>query len=228
MNPLPFQIKICGVTTAEDAKIAVDAGADAIGLNFYPRSKRFVTREQARRITAAIPAGVTKVGVFVNASLEEITSAIFAASLGLVQLHGDEPPEFLAQIRLPVMRALRWGANGQREIDEYLANCAAQHCALIALLLDSQISGQFGGTGETADWDAISTWRERRRFDIPLVLAGGLTPGNVAAAIAAVRPDAVDTASGVETSPGRKDRGLIRAFVEAARGAFDALKSSPS
>src|SRR5262245_49085028 len=111
MKPLPFQIKICGITTPRDAQAAVDAGADAIGLNFYSGSKRFVTLQQANEIAAAIPGGVTKVGVFVNASVEEIAAAITAASLDLVQLHGDEPPEFFGQVRkrhsIPIMRALR-------------------------------------------------------------------------------------------------------------------------
>ncbi len=220
MNSLPFQIKICGVTTPEDAKVAADAGADAIGLNFYPRSKRFVTLEQAATISAAIPSGVAKVGVFVNASLEEIAAAVSALSLDLVQLHGDEPPEIIGKIRRPVVRALRWGAAGSKPIDEYLARCSSLNSPLQMLLLDSQSDGQFGGTGATADWEQIAQWRTA--CGIPLALAGGLTPQNVAAAVAAVHPDAVDTASGVESSPGRKDAAKVQAFVAAARRALGA------
>ncbi len=200
--------------------VVVGAGADAIGLNFYPRSKRFVTLEQAAANSAAIPSGVAKVGVFVNASLNEIAAAISAASLDLVQLHGDEPPEFIAEIRQPVMRALRWGTAGSKPIDEYLARCSSLQFLPQMLLLDSQAEGQFGGTGATADWQQIAQWR--KACAIPLVLAGGLTPQNVAAAVAAVHPNAVDTASGVESSPGRKDAAMVQAFVDAARRALAA------
>lgn len=144
-----------------------------------------------------------------------------------IQLHGDETPEFIAQIKLtfklPVMRALRWGNKGGQPIDDYLQKCAALECLPDALLIDSSKPGEYGGTGETADWDAIAKWRENRPFDIPLVLAGGLTPSNVADAIRTVKPNGVDTASGVEASPGHKDRGLIQAFIEAARSAFETL-----
>jgi phosphoribosylanthranilate isomerase len=184
-----------------------------------------VSGVQAKEIAAAIPSGVVKVGVFVNASLDEITAAISAASLDIVQLHGDEPPEFLAQIRHPVMLALRWADDGHRTVDEYLARCEVLKCSPQMLLIDSHTTGQFGGTGATADWKAIADWQKQRTNSIPLVLAGGLTPQNVAAAITAVRPSAVDTASGVESSPGRKDAALVRAFIAAAR---QALKSSPS
>lgn len=226
MNPLPFQIKICGVTTPADAELAASAGADAIGLNFYPRSKRFVTHQQAKQIAAAIPKRVKKVGVFVNASLDEIAAAIAVASLDIVQLHGDEPPEFLEQVRkknfLPIMRALRWGADSRSIVDDYLGRCAALACMPEFVLIDSQSAGQFGGTGVTADWQAIAQWLEECLDSVPVVLAGGLTPQNVAAAIAAVRPSAVDTASGVESSPGRKDAALVKSFVEAARRALAA------
>lgn len=223
MYPLPFTIKICGVTTPADAKMAVDAGADAIGLNFYSSSKRFVTYDQAKQIAAAIPTSATKVGVFVNASLDEIAAAISAAAIDLVQLHGDEPPEFLAKIHHPVMRALRWTGDGQRSIDEYLTRCEALNCPPHMVLIDSHTAGQFGGTGETADWNSIADWHKQRSNSIRLVLAGGLTPQNVGAAISTVRPSAVDTASGVESSLGHKDSVLVQAFIAAARRAFDAL-----
>ena len=119
--------------------------------------------------------------------------------------------------------ALRWGREGSGGIDEYLTQCAALNCLPDALLIDSHKVGEYGGTGETADWEAIAKWRENRRFDIPLVLAGGLTPENVARAIQIVRPDAVDTASGVESAPGRKDSDRVRAFIAEAKQAFAAM-----
>lgn len=224
MKSLPFTIKICGVTTPADAEMAARAGADAIGLNFYPRSKRFVTHEQARQIASAIPRGVAKVGVFVNTSLDEITAAISAASLDMLQLHGDEPPEVLAQIQdshpTTIMRAFRWGSDGGKPIDDYLARCSSIPSRPQVLLIDSQTEGQFGGTGATADWGMIFRWQQNRASTMPLVLAGGLTPANVVEAIRTAQPDAVDTASGVESSPGHKDAALVKAFVETARGAL--------
>jgi phosphoribosylanthranilate isomerase len=224
MKPLPFTIKICGITTPADAEMATSAGADAIGLNFYSGSKRFVTCVQAKQIAAAVPDGVKKVGVFVNPSLEDLTAALQTVPLDIVQLHGDETPEFLAQCRTafskPIMRALRWGSGGGRIIDEYLARCAELQCVPELLLIDSHSDGQFGGTGATADWKAIAQWRAQSRLQIPLILAGGLTSKNVDAAIAVVRPSAVDTASGVESSPARKDAALVRAFVNMVRRAL--------
>ena len=223
MKSLPFTIKICGVTTPADAKMAVDAVRRRHWPEFLSRSKRFVTLDQAQQITSAIPRGVAKVGVFVNASLDEITAAILAASFDMLQLHGDEPPEVLAQIQeaypTTIMRAFRWGSDRGKPIDDYLARCSSLLSRPPVLLIDSQTQGQFGGTGATADWGMISHWQQYRDSTMPLVLAGGLTPANVAEAIRTAQPDAVDTASGVESSPGRKDAALVKAFVEAARGA---------
>ena len=142
----------------------------------------------------------------------------------MLQLHGDEPPEILAQIQethpTTIMRAFRWGSDGSKPIDEYPARCSSLLSRPPLVLIDSQTEGQFGGTGATADWGMISLWQQNRDSTMPLVLAGGLTPANVAEVIRTAQPDAVDTASGVESSPGAKDAALVKAFVEAARGAL--------
>ncbi len=229
MNLLPFKIKICGVTTLDDATYSIGYGVGAIGLNFCPNSKRRVTFDNASEIALFHSNTVPVVGVFVNESQEEIARAHSMCEFGWIQLHGDEHPQFLAQlktaVRLPIMRAFRWGPDHGPQIDEYLARCAELKCLPDAILIDAYKPGEFGGTGETADWDAIAQWREKSGFKIPLVLAGGLTPENVAEAIAMVRPDAVDTASGVESSSGKKDPVRVAAFVTAAREAF-ALNSN--
>jgi phosphoribosylanthranilate isomerase len=217
-----FRVKICGITNPLDAAAAAAAGADAIGLNFYEGSRRFVSEEEAARIVAAIPAGVVKVGVFVNHTREAVLRGFDALRLDLVQLHGDEPPEFLAALGgLPVMRAFRRGPGGAAEVAAYLDRCRALGCLPRMVLVDAHRPGAYGGTGELGDWNAAAELA--RSSAVPsVVLAGGLTPGNVAKAVAATRPRAVDTASGVEASPGVKDPELVRAFVAAARGALDA------
>lgn len=215
-----FQIKICGITRVEDARAATAAGADAIGLNFYGGSKRCIDQQRAAEILAALPAHVLAVGVFVNAPANEVCRLFDELPLGLIQLHGDEPPEYLAQLgsRL-VMRAFRLGDKGWPPIVEYLGYRRPQ-----AVLIDAFQSGQYGGTGHVADWHALADWRTHMS-DLPLVLAGGLTAENVAAAIEAVRPTAVDTASGVEVAPGIKDATKIGLFVRNAQAAFTAAAS---
>jgi phosphoribosylanthranilate isomerase len=224
MSRLPFQIKICGVTTAADAAAAIEYGAGALGLNFFAGSKRHVDLLEAQNIARIDSHELAVVGVFVNHTVSEIASIVTHVEPTWIQLHGDEPPATIKLIKeavdLPVIRALRWGKEGKASIDEYLQQCAALHCLPDAVLIDGHKPGEYGGTGETADWKAIARWRENRRFDIPLVLAGGLTPGNVAEAIRIVRPDAVDTASGVESAPGKKDPALVKAFIGKAKRAF--------
>jgi phosphoribosylanthranilate isomerase len=212
-----FRIKICGITRLEDALAAATAGADAIGLNFYPRSARFVGEEQARRIAAAVPAGIARVGVFVNASAEEIQETFDCTPLDFIQLHGDEPPEFLCQLGdRPIIRVFRVGIAGLAAALAYLDCCRQFGVVPRMVLADAAAGRSYGGTGEMADWSALSGY-PAAGWHPPLILAGGLTPDNVAAAIRAVRPAAVDTASGVESSPGVKDSGLMKRFVEAAR-----------
>jgi phosphoribosylanthranilate isomerase len=227
MGRLPFQIKICGVTNAADASSAIEAGATAIGLNFFSGSKRHIDPLTAQTIARIDARQLAVVGVFVNHTASEIASIVTHVEPTWIQLHGDELPTVIKHVKetvdLPVMRALRWGQEGNEPIDEYLQQCAALGCLPDAVLIDAHVKGEYGGTGETADWEAIAQWCKQRRFDIPVVLAGGLTPENVARAIEIVRPNAVDTASGVESSPGRKDPERVRAFIAEAQRAFAAL-----
>lgn len=221
-----FQIKICGITTVDDALLAAAAGADAIGLNFYAQSARYVEPAIATAIAQALPAGIWKVGVFVNSPLAEILSIAGRVGLDAVQLHGDEAPAFVGQLRdglpqrMQIVRAFRCREASLAPLAEYLTECRQIGSPPAAVLLDAFQSGEYGGTGRVVDWQAIA--RDRASLGtIPIVLAGGLTPENIAAAIAAARPAAVDTASGVESSPGRKDAAKVRAFVERAKAAFD-------
>jgi phosphoribosylanthranilate isomerase len=231
MSRLPFQIKICGVTTPEDALTVVEAGADAIGLNFYSQSKRYISLRQALDIAQVIPPRVTKVGVFVNPLKVDIEDAMRAASLDMVQFHGKESPEFLTRFqtthKIQVIKAFGWESDG-RLMDEYLTTCVSLKCKQDWVLLDTLVGDSFGGTGFTLNWDTISRWRQLRpkvnpASAVSIVLAGGLKPENVAKAIGMVRPVAVDTASGVESSPGRKDPERVRAFIAEAKRAFTAL-----
>jgi phosphoribosylanthranilate isomerase len=216
-----FRIKICGITSVADGLAAASAGADAIGLNFWPQSKRYVRPETAREIAAALPGGVTKVGVFVNAAAEEIASTADEVGLDWIQLHGDERAELLAKLppRLPVLRAFRCGADGLTQLARYLTESRDEGRAPDAVLIDADAAGDFGGTGQCADWARVAQDRNLLA-GMPLILAGGLTPRNVAAAIQSVRPDGVDVASGVESQPGRKDGALVEQFVVAARAGF--------
>jgi phosphoribosylanthranilate isomerase len=240
-----FHIKICGITSPEDALGVTLAGADAIGLNFYGRSPRFVKMETARRIVEALDGsrdtpdatsnhphplplshaflrkererGVVKVGLFVDTPAGEVCEIFDDLGLDLVQLHGDQPPGFLTQLGgRPVMRAFRLGPEGLAPVRAYLDECRSLGCLPKLVLLDACTPGAYGGTGQVADWTAAAKYHDDPAFP-PLVLAGGLTPANVAAAIRAVRPLAVDVASGVEWAPGRKDFQLVKALVEDVR-----------
>lgn len=203
-------VKICGITTAEDARLAVDAGADALGFVFWPKSPRFVTPEVAATIAARVPLFVARVGVFVGASRAELTRTAEVAGLDVLQLHGEEPAEALTARPRRVLRALRVGPGFRT--DDALAHARAG----AGLLLDTHRPETPGGTGVAFDWTLAQGLRDRVPF---LVLAGGLRPDNVAEAMAIVRPHAVDVSSGVESSPGRKDESKLRAFVEAVHAA---------
>lgn len=218
-----FQVKICGITTVADALAAARAGADAVGLNFFPGSKRFIASERACEIAESLPTGTVKVGVFVNACENAIQRQHELLGLDAVQLHGDEPPELLARLSaIPLIRAFRLDSRGFGPIDEYLAACADLGATPRMILLDACVTGQYGGTGITLDWPALRGEASSARRP-PIVLAGGLTPINVATAIRAVQPAAVDTAGGIEYAPGKKDHLLMAAFVTAARAAFGEL-----
>jgi phosphoribosylanthranilate isomerase len=217
-----FRIKICGVRSPDDAVAVAEAGADAIGLNFYDKSPRYSPPQEARAIIAATPAHVVKVGVFVDAPVAEVRDTARGLGLDLVQLHGTEPPEYLAELRgLPVMKAFRIGSDFTW-VGDYLAKCHQLTCVPRLVLVDAASPGQLGGTGTVVDWQALHAGR-RVFAGQPLVLAGGLKPANVAAAIAAVRPWAVDVASGVEAPRCQKSPDLMREFVAAATAAFAAI-----
>lgn len=199
--------KICGITRIEDALAAVDAGADAIGFVFYAKSPRAVSVEQARAIIAALPPFVTTVGLFVNISRCELTEILEIVPLDLLQFHGDETPEDCDGYHRPYIKALRVQAG-----DDIAASCRAYSRAS-GILLDTYVAGVPGGTGEAFDWSLIP-----QTLSKPIILAGGLTPDNVAQAIAQVRPYAVDVSGGVEMSKGIKDHDRIRAFMHAVWG----------
>jgi phosphoribosylanthranilate isomerase len=199
------RVKICGLTRLEDALEAVRLGADALGFNFWPGSKRFIAPAEARLIIRRLPPLVTCVGVFVDPSHEEAVAAAAISGLQLLQLHGAESPVACRAFQLPVLKALPVGG------PEALA-AAEPYAGLCGLLLDAPSPGH-GGSGLPCHWPTARTLAERG----PVVLAGGLTPANVAAAIAAVRPFAVDVASGVESSPGVKDHQLLARFIGAAK-----------
>jgi phosphoribosylanthranilate isomerase len=220
-----FRIKICGITSVEDALMTAQAGADAIGLNFYARSPRCVAIETAERIVQAMPAGVVKVGLFVDTPAAEVCRLFDDLHLDLIQLHGNQPPEFLAQLGdRPAMKAFRVGSESFPRIAEYLACCQSLKAVPKLVLLDALVEGKLGGTGRVADWNVARAYHTITGAP-PLVLAGGLTPDNVAEAIRQVHPVAVDVASGVESQPGRKDAAAVAAFVQAARDALlDALE----
>jgi phosphoribosylanthranilate isomerase len=259
-----FRIKICGITSIDDALATARAGADAVGLNFYRRSPRCVAADAARAIIEALPAGIVKVGVFVDTPAGDVCRLFDDLRLDLIQLHGDQPPEFLTQLGgRPVMRAFRVepegsrtftehlklhmdlyqlhgdqpreplvqsgnrpgkrafsiASEGLRPVTEYLGRCRDLAVLPTMVLIDSLVLGEYGGTGKVADWNVAQRYTKADGLP-PLVLAGGLTPENVAAAIRAVGPAAVDVASGVESRPGYKKPTVVTAFVKAALAAF--------
>ena len=204
-------MKICGITNREDAEEAVRHGAWAIGLIHHEGSPRYCDPERAAEIGALFRRRCEVAGVFVNPALDEVTRAVENAGLTIVQLNGDEGPSFCTEV------ARRTGAKVAKAI--HVASGADAHGAELYRtdfhLFDTRRRGLAGGTGETFDWSLV----RERRSDVPLILAGGLRPENVADAIAEVRPYAVDVASGVEAEPGRKDHARLAAFFEAANSA---------
>jgi phosphoribosylanthranilate isomerase len=203
-----IKVKICGITRIDDALQACACGADALGLVFYEKSPRCVTREQARAIVAALPPFVTTVGLFVNEPPESIRETVDFCGLDVIQLHGDEGPE---ACRIPphrVLKALRVkGEESLTGIADYQVS---------ALLLDAWHPDSYGGTGRLGDWKLAARLAAER----PVILAGGLNPENIAEAIRQVRPYGVDVSSGVESSPGRKDPARVAAFIRNARAAL--------
>lgn len=198
------RIKICAMTRVADALLAAELGVDAIGLIFYAPSSRFVSIAQALQIINALPAFVTAVGVFVNASPEYIHPILAQVPLGLLQFHGQETAEECRSYGRPYIKAVSM----QPAVN--LKQIAETYSDAKALLLDTHKTAQPGGTGETFDWALVP-----KNFSMPLILAGGLTPENVACAIAQVRPYAVDVVSGVEVEKGLKSAEKMRRFVQA-------------
>ncbi|MCI0747230.1 MAG: phosphoribosylanthranilate isomerase [Verrucomicrobia subdivision 3 bacterium] len=201
-----IHVKICGITNLPDALAAVEAGADALGFMCYERSKRFVATDLVASIARELPPFVFRVGVFVNAPEEAVRRAVEECGINALQFHGEETPEFCARFSLPVIKAF--------QLSDHKSLAPLERFQTNAWLLDAAAPGQRGGTGQSFDWSLAI---EARRFGRPIILAGGLTPDNVAEAVRRVLPYGVDVSSGVELSPGRKDHTKIASFVNAAR-----------
>ena len=202
------KIKICGIKNVTDALAAMDAGADLIGFNFYPKSPRYIDVGRCRDIMSVMRkyGHITYVGVFVNASVVEIRATIETCGLSLAQLHGDETPEMLNSLNGKAFKAFR-GVTDVETDKRMIANGKP------AFLVDAAVKGVYGGSGVTADWSKAVDLAKK----YPLLLAGGLTPENVADAVRQVKPWGVDVASGVESAPGEKDAGKMKVFVQAVR-----------
>lgn len=199
-----IRTKICGITNLEDALLAAREGADALGFNFSPRSPRLLSVESARRIIAALPPFVTPVGVFVDAEPRRVERTVAQTGIRVLQFHGLEPPDYCARMKLPVIKAFAMSSREMRgELDRYRVD---------AYLVDTP-SEQRGGSGRSFDW----TWAVPLAERFPIILAGGLTAENVAEAVRRVHPYAVDVCSGVESSPGKKDRRKLVAFLREVR-----------
>ncbi len=201
------RVKICGITTIDDAQVAVEAGADMIGLIFYAPSPRYVTPEQAHTIVAHLPPDFPAVGVFVNESLDTVTRIAQMSGVHMVQLHGTESPEMCQQLPWRVIKTFRFTAQVQPEM--------MRQYTVAAWLIEGFHSGVYGGGGAQADWQRVASLHHDGR----IILAGGLTPENVREAIRIVHPYAVDVCSGVEATPGTKDWDKIGAFVGNAKNA---------
>lgn len=197
-------VKICGITRAEDAAVAVTHGASAIGFIFWAKSRRYVDPEQARAIVRTLPPFVTPVGVFVNEPADAMNAVAAQVGLGALQLHGDETPELLDALVSPVVKAVG-------RID---ADTATRWPSRVRLLVDADDRVYRGGTGMKADWAAAAVLARQR----PIVLAGGITPENVGDAVMTVQPFGIDVSSGVEDAPGIKNPEKLRALFEALRG----------
>lgn len=209
------RVKVCGITSVEDALVAVEAGADAIGLVFYPPSPRYVSTDIAKKISLAVGPFITVVGLFVNESKANIDNILRSVGLHVLQFHGDEPPSFCDAFHRPYMKAIRMKAdiNIEQVIESY-PNASG-------ILLDAYRKGVPGGTGETFDWNRVPVQQSSQQPSTqglpPIILAGGLTPNNIAAAVATTRPYGVDVSGGVEVSPGKKDPQKVADFIKNAK-----------
>ena len=206
-----LRIKICGLTTPQDALAAIEFGADALGFNFFPGSKRFVGSDAPW--IGDLPGSVEKLAVMVNPSFEEARSIACMAGISALQLHGAETPEFCRRLREAGIRFEKALPVASRDSLTKVPDFSTD-----TVLLDSSLAGEFGGSGRTFPWQIARSFVATHP-DLRVVLAGGLTPGNVAAAVAAVRPFGIDVTTGVEASPGHKDYARMQAFISAARAA---------
>jgi len=203
------KVKICGITNADDAAAAVEAGADALGFNFYRKSPRYIEPALAKQIVAGLPPFVMPVGVFVNEDVTTVRSIMDACGLTIAQLHGDESAAYCEQLARPVIRALRL-----KDRASFLTLAEFQgRSGVRSFILDTFSESAYGGTGQVTDWALASEAAK----SATILLAGGLTSANVGEAIRAVHPYGVDVSSGVERVPGRKDHAKIRAFLDAVR-----------
>jgi phosphoribosylanthranilate isomerase len=205
------RVKICGITRPADARAAADAGADAIGLVFYPHSPRFLSVERALEIRDALPPFVQTVALFVNPDAAQVAQVIGRVKPAMLQFHGEETPRFCEEFGLPYVKAYRVRSGIAQSVDllEYLRPFSRA----AAWLLDSHVA-EYGGVGERFDWSVVPKVHEK-----PLILSGGLAPGNVAEAIRRVRPWGVDVSSGVESAKGIKDAAKIAAFIAEVKNA---------
>jgi len=205
------KVKICGITNSEDALAACEYGADALGFIFYKKSPRFIELERVKDIIKDLPPFVTTVGVFVDEDADRISEIADAAKLDIIQLHGSEPPEFCNVFKRKIIKAFKiqgQGARGKGQENEI------RRYTVSAYLLDTYKEGVEGGTGETFNWEIA---KEAKGFG-RIILAGGLTPQNVAEAVETVMPYGVDVSSGVEQKPGKKDLQKVKNFIERAKG----------
>ena len=206
-------VKICGITRLEDAQAAVAAGANALGFVFWPKSPRYVDPARAREIVATLPESVNAVGVFVDQPADEVNEIADVVGLGAVQLHGGEGQDYVRAMTRPVMKAVAVDGTNPPLVDAWPPS--------VGVLLDVHDPVKKGGTGKTVDWAMAADVAKRR----PVVLAGGLTPENVGEAIARVQPYGIDVSSGVESEPGIKDHGRLKALFEAVHGSHYATRS---
>ena len=216
-------VKICGIRDAATAESVAKLMPDAIGLNFYSQTPRAVPVEAAAEIVRQLPQEIEPVGLFVNHAVEEIRDICDQCNIRTVQLHGDEPPQLLADLQadnaeLKIIRAYRMGTEGLDPLAEYIADCDRLNVKIFACLIDARVEGMYGGSGQTVPWDRVVA--EYHQDDWPrLILAGGLTPENVSQAVQTVSPWGVDVAGGVESTPAGKDLKRVERFITTAREA---------
>jgi phosphoribosylanthranilate isomerase len=207
------KIKICGITSVADALEATRLGVDALGLNFYPSSPRYLHEQQARAIVQELPAFLDPVGLFVNETPENVGNVMSRLGLRTCQWHGDQEQTFPGHSFRAILAFSIRGPESLQKISSYLTSCRGKNFQPAAILVDAHVPGLHGGTGQIAPWELLAEFKP----EVPLILAGGLTPDNVAEAIRRVRPYAVDVASGVESSPGKKDWDKMKRFVDQVR-----------